>query len=799
MAQESETRVARLKAWFLERSGFATLNAFGLKQLGKPVPTRLSWLYTTGALALFYFGLQILTGCLLLTVYVPHEDLAYRSVQVIEHQATLGWLVRQCHSWGASFIVIVLCLHMFKVLWFGTYKRPREFTWFVGCLLFAITLGFCFSGYLLPWNQLAFWATRVGIAAVDSVPLVGPQIKEFICGGAEVSGSTIGRFFSLHVVVLPGILLAMLSWHLALITWKGISPKTSVTEELELGNVAAMRRKGSEPFFPRQVYRDLIACTIGFALLVTAATFWPWHLGEPADQFSTPEGIKPEWYFLPVYQFLKYFDDNLYSALPFLDSWGVQPDFLGVMTINFIAGILFLLPVLDRGKERKITRRPLFALLAFVFLVGVVGMGILGYVSEKTIVIGGTKYHFDTKGLLTDPPAEEEGESESQSESESDSDSDSEPDSDSDSEPDSDSDSDSEPDSESESDTDTDGGADSVSNADSSPPASIVTFRSDGLPPGGACVGCHEDQKAEWTGSVHHAEQIECALCHGGNDTAAPEKLLGILEDSLESEDTNWPEDLDDDIDTKRSYLWAHRGIQLNRKGEPSTPRSKEVPSFCGKCHEPEREHWTAAQPAHKKSCVRCHGNHEVKRTGPFLYDEDGYTDENDDQTIPFREIRKILLAVDERFEAVDKTLETLKDLGYPLDGAVEEQQRFDSLVSKKRSLLKPLVHTLNQKRVQGEADELVAAVDELHETMLARLENRDDRWFFVVGVWLFALLFASLFALKLRSFGKPSASEGAATEDESAASVSTLDTERGALLHPLDPADSAPSDSDPG
>ena len=132
-------------------------------------------------------------------------------------------------------------------------------------------------------------------------------------------------------------------------------------------------------------------------ILVTFATWWPWHLGEPADSFRTPEGIKPEWYFLPMYQFLKYFDDNLYSALPFLKSWGVNPAFLGVLTINAVGLALFLLPVLDRGKERKITRRPVFATIAFLLLLAVVGMGFLGYVSEREL----WGYHFSSKGYPT--------------------------------------------------------------------------------------------------------------------------------------------------------------------------------------------------------------------------------------------------------------------------------------------------------------------------------------------------------------------------------------------------------------
>ncbi|MEC7776818.1 MAG: cytochrome b N-terminal domain-containing protein, partial [Planctomycetota bacterium] len=519
MPDKTGKSIARLKAWLLDRSGGERMLALAGEQAGKPVPTHLSWLYTTGALALFFFALQFFTGCLLLTLYVPEETLAFKSVQTIEYHARLGWLIRQMHSWGASFIIVVLVLHMLKVLWYGSYKRPREFTWFVGMLLLGVSMVFCFSGYLLPWNQLAFWATRVGLGAVDSFPVIGPTLKVLICGGEDVSGATLGRFFALHVVILPLLLLALVGYHLALITWNGISPKTTVTDEIELGNKAALAKGGSEPFFPRQVYRDLIACNLGFALLVTFATWWPWHLGEPADRFGTPEGIKPEWYFLPMYQFLKYFDDNLYSALPFLRSWGVDPAFLGVLTINGVALVLFLLPVIDRGKERKITRRPVFAVLAFLLFLGVFGMGFLGYISETTR----WGYHFSSKGYperVEDsgkaPAGEEQAGEEAGSAGE-----------------------------DPGGDGSEEGGGGPAEEEESQEEAAedeaLVTpgLRQDGLPDGGTCGSCHKHEKPleKWAESVHHSGGVQCVDCHGGIDTAPPEQFLLALELLFEADE----------------------------------------------------------------------------------------------------------------------------------------------------------------------------------------------------------------------------------------------------------------------
>ena len=184
-------------SWLEERAGFVSCLEGLRRQAAKPVPTGLSWVYTMGTLAAFFFALQFVTGFLLTMVYVPDESLAFSSVQSLEHEVSLGWLIRQMHAWGASFIIIALIFHVFQVLWHGSYKRPREFTWFVGFVLLILTLAFCLSGYLLPWSQLSFWATRVAVEAVDSVPLVGEHLKSLICGGPDVSGRTLGRFFSL--------------------------------------------------------------------------------------------------------------------------------------------------------------------------------------------------------------------------------------------------------------------------------------------------------------------------------------------------------------------------------------------------------------------------------------------------------------------------------------------------------------------------------------------------------------------------------------------------------------------------
>ena len=869
------------------------------EQAGKPVPTRLSWLYTTGALALFFFALQFFTGCLLLTLYVPEETLAFKSVQTIEYHARLGWLIRQMHSWGASFIIVVLVLHMLKVVWYGSYKRPREFTWFVGMLLLGVSMLFCFSGYLLPWNQLAFWATRVGLGAVDSFPVIGPTLKELICGGEDVSGATLGRFFALHVVILPLLLLALVGYHLALITWKGISPKTTVTDEIELGNKAALAQGGSEPFFPRQVYRDLIACTLGFALLVTFATWWPWHLGEPADRFGTPEGIKPEWYFLPMYQFLKYFDDNLYSALPFLRSWGVDPAFLGVLTINCVGLVLFLLPVIDRGKERKITRRPIFAVLAFLLFLGVFGMGFLGYISETTR----WGYHFSSKGYperVEEPGKEAAGEGQAGEEAGSVGD---------------------DPGKDGSGEGGGGGPAEEEESQEEAPDGeAIVTpgLRQDGLPDGGTCGSCHKHEKPleKWTESVHHAAGVQCVDCHGGIDTAPPEQFLLALEllfeadeeaskepeeeeeeeeeeakpensgkdaksteeesekekveeepakekesgaedgASKEKKDAEEPAEKDkpaedtpekdtpekdkpaedtpekdkpagqeaeegapkagkpadaeaagkpeegepaedesgkkeeepeeekeppkprleikwhrsiETSEDKRLFLYSHQGMLVDSKGRPERPDDEDPElsgKVCGRCHVEVLEHYLAARvpasgekedskgeesvTAHTKVCWDCHENHAVLKPGAFLWEDDGYTDEDDELTAPFQQIKADFDALDTELSSVRSKLLGLEKSGYPVDGKVAEKERFEELVSKARQL-RPAVHRLDsafiQKQKAGISASLAALSGEMAQRQAGRAAAEKS---VVVWAWIVAAIFSLLCIVKL-------------------------------------------------
>lgn len=367
--------------WFSERLDLAPALKLLAENLRKPVPAHVNWLFTLGASITCLLGLQIFSGLLLMVHYKPSAREAYNSIEFIMDQVTLGWLVRGLHSWGAHLIMILLLLHMIRVFVYGGYKRPREVTWVIGVLLFVVVAGFGFTGYLLPWDQMAYWATVVATEAPATMPIAGPLIKEFMVGGAEVADGTIGRFYVLHVIVLPLALAGLVGLHLFLIRYQGVSSleRTDVAEPAP-GELAAT---GSKPFWPYHVLKDLTSCYIVIGLLVTLALLFPPHLGDPANPFLTPIGIKPEWYFLPAYQLLKY-----------------VPEAVGVQVPPLFLFLLILLPfIIDRSPERHPRKRLRIITGGAVIFALVVLLGVLGHLSETKRTILGTTYQFDIRGF----------------------------------------------------------------------------------------------------------------------------------------------------------------------------------------------------------------------------------------------------------------------------------------------------------------------------------------------------------------------------------------------------------------
>ncbi len=319
--------------WIDERLQLEDLVQF----LGKkyvPIHRHSIWYYF-GGVSLFLFIIQVITGILLLLYYKSGEELAFESIQFIMSKVQFGWLIRSIHSWTANLFILTAMIHMFSVYFEKSYRKPREMTWLTGMLMFFLALGFGFSGYLLPWNELAFFATKVGTDIAGVVPVIGKPLMVFLRGGQEVTGATLSRFFGFHVAVLPGIFTVLLGTHLILIQRQGMS------EPLHAESGAGQK---TMPFFPNFLLRDLLLWLIVLNLLAILAVFFPWELGKKADAFApAPAGIKPEWYFLFMFQTLKYIPGKL---------WILDGEVLGIVLFG-TGGLLWtLVPFWDRKSAR---------------------------------------------------------------------------------------------------------------------------------------------------------------------------------------------------------------------------------------------------------------------------------------------------------------------------------------------------------------------------------------------------------------------------------------------------------------
>lgn len=334
----------------------------------KSVPRhRHTWTYYFGGLTLFFLVIQVCSGILLLLYYRPTAEAAYESVQFIMTRVPFGWLVRSIHSWSANLMILSAFLHMFTVALTRAYAKPRELTWWTGCGLLGLGFAFGFSGYLLPWNMLAFFATRVGTDMVSKVPFVGHWLLTFLRGGEDVTGATLTRFFGFHVAVLPMVLMALLVIHLLLIQRQGMHVPPGREDE-------AARRKPI-PFFPNFVLRDLVVWMAGLAVLVLVASLFPWELGKQADPFApAPAGIKPEWYFLFMFETLKLIPGKVA---------GVEGELLGLGAFSLGGLLWFLLPVLDRKAARGESSRTVVVAiwLVIVFIAGMTLLSLLGVFS----------------------------------------------------------------------------------------------------------------------------------------------------------------------------------------------------------------------------------------------------------------------------------------------------------------------------------------------------------------------------------------------------------------------------------
>ena len=329
--------------WLDERFGAGSVEEF-LRHKTVPVHRHTLWYYF-GGITLFLFIIQVLTGILLLLYYRPTPNDAFESVQYMVTQVRFGWLIRSVHSWSANLMIFAAFVHMFSVYFLKAYRKPRELTWVTGMLLLFLIMGFGFSGYLLPWNTLAFFATKVGTEMPGSVPIIGKWLLIFLRGGEEVTGATLTRFFGFHVAVLPGLVTILLATHLFLVQRLGMSVPPSVERKIAEGGAPAR----SMPFLPNFLLRDMIGWYAALGMLGALAAIFPWELGMKADPFvPAPAGIRPEWYFLFMFQTLKY----LPSKVLFVDG-----ELLGIFGFSAAALVWVAVPFLDRRSgSGRVTR-----------------------------------------------------------------------------------------------------------------------------------------------------------------------------------------------------------------------------------------------------------------------------------------------------------------------------------------------------------------------------------------------------------------------------------------------------------
>ena len=343
-------RLRSIFDWVDARTGF---RAGRSHLLDEPIPPGVGWWFVTGSILLFLLAVQLITGVVLTMYYVPSPEHAYDSVRYIVDRLPLGRIVRALHFFGASFIVIAAVLHMLRVVLFGSYKKPREVTWMTGVVLLLLILGFALTGYLLPWDQKAYWATTVTINIARSTPVFGEQIAGIMRGGADLGALTLLRWYAAHVFLLPAALIGFVVAHVYLMRRHGISgPVTPVAGE-------------PKAFFPYQAFKDTVAAAFVFALLLTFALTVRVPLDAIADPSDATYVPRPEWYFLSLFQLLKYFPGPL------------EPVATIVIPGVVVTGLL-LLPFLDRSAERALSKRRLVAAGFVVLGTAIVSLTYLG-------------------------------------------------------------------------------------------------------------------------------------------------------------------------------------------------------------------------------------------------------------------------------------------------------------------------------------------------------------------------------------------------------------------------------------
>ena len=338
--------IKQLADWLDDRTGFRKLME---EALDEPIPGGARWRYVFGSALTVVFMVQVFTGILLMTSYSPSSSMAWASVFYISHAMWWGWFIRGVHHFAAQAMVVLLVLHLLQVLWAGAYRRPREFNWWFGMALLFLTLGFSLTGYLLPWDQKGYWATKVATNIMGGAPVAGPYLQKILVGGPDYGNQTVTRFYGLHVGVLPTLLVLCLAAHVALFRRHGITPPPNA------------ERRPTARFWPEQLFLDTLfsAAVVGVVIFLVLAEGGA-NLDAPADPSSSDYPARPEWYFLSLFQMLKLFPGDR--------------EIIGTIVIpTALVVVMMVLPFIDRILPRKLAH---FLACGFVFAV-VGGAGFL--------------------------------------------------------------------------------------------------------------------------------------------------------------------------------------------------------------------------------------------------------------------------------------------------------------------------------------------------------------------------------------------------------------------------------------
>jgi len=343
-----------IQSWLDERFGISAIMDF-LKKKTVPQHKHTIWYYT-GSSILLFFIIQAITGFMLAFYYKPTLEEANKSVARIITEVPLGWIIRSVHFWSASFMIALVFIHLIGIWLVKSYRKPRELTWMSGVFLLIVTLGFGFTGYLLPWDALSLSATKVGTDIPRSIPVIGAWVTKLLRGGEDVTGDTLSRFFGFHVCILPIFILLIMAVHVYLIQKQGVS----------LPLAAEMKKEKAReiPFWPNFVYREMIVWLIFIGVIFSLAVFFPPSLDKQADLMApAPEGIKPEWYFLFLFQTLKIFPAKILF---------VNGDTVAVLLIALVGILFFFLPFIDNKPAEK--KGKILTLIAYAFIAYAVAM-----------------------------------------------------------------------------------------------------------------------------------------------------------------------------------------------------------------------------------------------------------------------------------------------------------------------------------------------------------------------------------------------------------------------------------------